>query len=48
MKINNKWPIICGGLLCILMIASDEFKEFAVENGFLIEYRESIGGYVRR
>ena len=29
-------------------IASDEFKEFASENGFIIEYRESIGGYVRR
>ena len=28
--------------------ASDEFKEFALENGFDIEYRESIGGYVRR
>ena len=28
--------------------ASDEFKEFATENGFFIEYRESIGGYVRR
>ena len=28
--------------------ASDEFKEFAVENGFDIEYRESIGGDVRR
>ena len=28
--------------------ASDEFKEFAMENGFDIEYRESIGGYVRR
>ena len=28
--------------------ASDEFKEFATENGFEIEYRESIGGYVRR
>ena len=28
--------------------ASDEFKEFAKENGFVIEYRESIGGYVRR
>ena len=28
--------------------ASDEFKEFGVENGFVIEYRESIGGYVRR
>jgi len=28
--------------------ASDEFKNFALENGFDIEYRESIGGYVRR
>ena len=28
--------------------ASDEFKEFTAENGFVIEYRESIGGYVRR
>ncbi len=28
--------------------ASDEFKKFASENGFEIEYRESIGGYVRR
>ena len=28
--------------------ASDEFKEFATKNGFVIEYRESIGGYVRR
>ena len=28
--------------------ATDEFKKFAVENGFKIEYRESIGGYVRR
>lgn len=28
--------------------ASDEFKQFASENGFQIEYRESIGGYVRR
>ena len=28
--------------------ASDEFKEFASENGFIIEYRESIGGYVWR
>ena len=28
--------------------ASDEFKRFASENGFEIEYRESIGGYVRR
>ena len=28
--------------------ATDEFKEFALTNGFDIEYRESIGGYVRR
>lgn len=28
--------------------ASDQFKNFALENGFDIEYRESIGGYVRR
>ena len=28
--------------------ASDEFKEFASTNGFEIEYRESIGGYVRK
>ena len=28
--------------------ASDEFKKFAAENGFIIEYRESIGGYVRK
>tara|TARA_B100001057_G_scaffold496906_1_gene599646 strand:- start:768 stop:1223 length:456 start_codon:yes stop_codon:yes gene_type:complete len=28
--------------------ATDEFKEFTSENGFIIEYRESIGGYVRR
>ena len=28
--------------------ASDEFKKFADDNGFTIEYRESIGGYVRR
>ena len=28
--------------------ASDEFKKFTAENGFVIEYRESIGGYVRR
>ena len=28
--------------------ASDEFKEFTAENGFVIGYRESIGGYVRR
>ena len=28
--------------------ASDEFKSWTSENGFEIEYRESIGGYVRR
>ena len=28
--------------------ASDEFKKFTKENGFEIEYRESIGGFVRR
>jgi len=28
--------------------ATDEFKQFTKENGFKIEYRESIGGYVRR
>ena len=28
--------------------ATDEFKKWTSENGFTIEYRESIGGYVRR
>lgn len=28
--------------------ATDEFKKWTSENGFKIEYRESIGGYVRR
>ena len=28
--------------------ATDEFKKFTKDNGFEIEYRESIGGYVRR
>ena len=28
--------------------ATDEFKKFTKENGFEIEYRESIGGYVKR
>ena len=28
--------------------ATQEFKQFALENGFTIEYRKSIGGYVRR
>ena len=27
---------------------TDEFKSWTSENGFEIEYRESIGGYVRR
>ena len=28
--------------------ASGEFKKFAADNDFIIEYRESIGGYVRK
>ena len=28
--------------------ATDEFKKFASENGFEIDYRESIGGYIRK
>ena len=28
--------------------ATEEFKQFASDNGFIIEYRKSIGGYVRR
>tara|TARA_B100000963_G_scaffold145951_1_gene127152 strand:- start:59 stop:517 length:459 start_codon:yes stop_codon:yes gene_type:complete len=28
--------------------ATDEFKSWTSENGFEIEYRESIGGFVRR
>ena len=28
--------------------ATEEFKQFALDNGFTIEYRKSIGGYVRR
>ena len=28
--------------------ASNDFKQFASDNGFQIEYRSSIGGYVRR
>tara|TARA_X000001036_G_scaffold229237_1_gene214204 strand:- start:1902 stop:2366 length:465 start_codon:yes stop_codon:yes gene_type:complete len=28
--------------------ASHDFKQFASDNGFQIEYRSSIGGYVRR
>ena len=33
--------IVIGG-------ASDEFKKFTSDNGFVIDFRESIGGYVRR
>ena len=32
----------------VLGKASDDFKEFCSENGFVIEYRESIGGYIRK
>jgi len=32
----------------VLGKASDEFKKFCSENGFVIEYRESIGGYIRK
>ena len=28
--------------------ATDEFKKFATDNGFVIQYRETIGGYVRK
>lgn len=28
--------------------ATDEFKTFTAENGFVIEYRESIGGFSRK
>ncbi len=28
--------------------ATNEFKKFATDNGFVIQYRESIGGYVRK
>jgi hypothetical protein len=27
---------------------TEAFKTFAKENGFMIEYRSSIGGFVRR
>ena len=33
--------IVIGG-------ASEEFKKFTSDNGFVIDFRESIGGYVRR
>ena len=32
----------------VLGKASDEFKKFCSENGFILEYRESIGGYIRK
>ena len=32
----------------VLGKASDEFKKFCSENGFVIDYRKSIGGYVRK
>lgn len=32
----------------VLGKASDEFKRFCSENGFVIDYRESIGGYIRK
>lgn len=28
--------------------ASDEFKKFTAENGFVVDFRESVGGFVRR
>lgn len=28
--------------------ATDEFKKFTSDNGFVIEYRKSIGGFVRK
>lgn len=33
--------IVIGG-------ASEEFKKFTSDNGFVIDFRESIGGYIRR
>tara|TARA_B100000767_G_scaffold263225_1_gene276760 strand:- start:19378 stop:19716 length:339 start_codon:yes stop_codon:yes gene_type:complete len=32
----------------VLGKATDEFKKFCSVNGFVIEYRESIGGYIRK
>ncbi len=32
----------------VIGAASDEFKKFTSDNGFVIDFRESIGGYVRR
>ena len=32
----------------VLGKASDDFKKFCSENGFVIDYRESIGGYIRK
>ena len=28
-------------------LATDEFKKFTAENGFVIEYRESVDGFIR-
>ena len=41
MKINNKWPIICGVLLCILMIASD-YHGFTTEMAVVEFYCSTI------
>ena len=40
MKINNKWPIICGVLLCILMIASD-YHGFTTEMA-VVEFKGEV------
>ena len=40
MKINNKWPIICGGLLCFLMIASD-YHGFTTEMA-VVEFKGEV------
>ena len=32
----------------VLGKASNDFKKFCSENGFVVEYRESIGGYIRK
>lgn len=28
--------------------ASDEFKKFTADNGFVIDFRQSVGGFVRK
>ena len=40
MKINNKWPIICGILICILMIASD-YHGFTTEMA-VVEFKGEV------